>query len=298
MALRNQPYIPLYVQDFMTDEKLMECSASATGVYVRVMCVMHKSKDYGTILLKQNDKQTESTVNNFALKLAKFLPYPTNIILSGLEELINEEVLSIDGDILSQKRMLKDSIISDKRSLAGSKGGQKTTVKNQTFALAKSEANSENESESEYENENEIKDVVEVIPEKVPEKFDFKKSLIIYGFKKELVEEWLKVRKTKKATNTQTTFNKFIREIEKSDKDKDEILELCVSKDWKSFEIEWLSNITQTINNGKSINNTGSGSNSGYQLAKVNPERTLQRYSNDIANGNIPGVYHENISGD
>lgn len=291
MALRNQPYIPLYVQDFMTDEKLMECSASATGVYARIMCVMHKSKDYGTILLKQNDKQTESKVNNFALKLAKFLPYPTSVILAGLEELLSEEVLCIDGDILFQKRMVKDGKISDQRALAGSKGGQKTIAKNQNFAQAKSEANSENE----YESEVEIKDVIEVVLENVPEKFDFKKSLIVYGFRKELVEEWLKVRKTKKATNTQTTFNKFIREIEKSDKDKDEILEICVSKDWKSFEFEWLSNITQTINNGKSINNTGSSSNSGYKLATVDKQRSLQNIAEKFANGNIPGEYNENI---
>ena len=26
MALRNQPYIPLYVQDYLTDEKLSMCS--------------------------------------------------------------------------------------------------------------------------------------------------------------------------------------------------------------------------------------------------------------------------------
>lgn len=293
MALRNQPYIPLYVQDFMTDEKLMECSASATGVYARIMCVMHKSKDYGTILLKQNDKQTESKVDNFALKLAKFLPYPISVILSGLEELLNEEVLCIDGDILFQKRMVKDGKISDKRALAGSKGGQKTIAKNQTFAQAKSEANSENEIESEYVNE--IKDVNEVTPEDIPEIFNFKKSLIIYGFKKELVEEWLKVRKTKRATNTQTTFNKFIREIEKSGKDKNELLELCVSRDWKSFEFEWLTNINQNINNGKSINHTGSGSNSGYKPATVDRQGIIQRTTDNAANGNLPGQYIENI---
>ena len=43
MALRDQPYLPLYVQDFLTDEKLAECSAMATGVYIRLMCIMHKS---------------------------------------------------------------------------------------------------------------------------------------------------------------------------------------------------------------------------------------------------------------
>lgn len=153
MALRNQPYIPLYVQDFMTDEKLMECSAKATGVYIRILCLMHKSKNYGTFLLKQNDKQNESNIINFACKLAKFLPYTLEVIESSLVELVTEEVLNIEGDLLSQKRMIKDGNISDKRALAGSKGGKKTLGKDDGFAQAKSQANSEDENEIENENE-------------------------------------------------------------------------------------------------------------------------------------------------
>ena len=71
MALRDQPYIPLYIQDFLTDEKLIECSAESTGVYIRLMCIMHKSDEYGTILLRQKDKQNSNNCLNFANKLAK-----------------------------------------------------------------------------------------------------------------------------------------------------------------------------------------------------------------------------------
>lgn len=156
MALRNQPYLPLYVQDFLTDEKLMECSASATGVYIRLLCVMHKSENYGTILLKQKDKQNDKQVLNFAYKVAKFLPYDLQTIVSGIEELLSENVLKIDGDYLIQKRMVKDGDISDKRSSAGSKGGKKTTIKHKNFAQANSQANSESESEDDIE----VKDVI------------------------------------------------------------------------------------------------------------------------------------------
>lgn len=152
MALRNQPYIPLYVQDFLTDEKLIECSALATGVYAKTMCVMHKSEVYGTILLKQKDKQKEKQVENFALKLAKFLPWSLDVIIEGLEELLFEGVLFIEGDFLKQKRMIKDGNISDKRAIAGSKGGKKTFGKDGDFAKAKFKANSEYENEDENEN--------------------------------------------------------------------------------------------------------------------------------------------------
>jgi len=151
MALRDQPYLPLYVQDFLTDEKLMECSASATGVYIRLMCIMHKSETYGTILLKQKDKQNSEQILNFAYKVAKFLPYDLPTTVEAIKELLAENVIEIDGDLLIQKRMLKDGRISDKRSLAGAKGGKTTTKKYKYFAKAKNQANAEDE----YDNENE-----------------------------------------------------------------------------------------------------------------------------------------------
>lgn len=146
MARKDKPYLPLYIQDFMTDEKLMECSASATGVYIRIMCVMHKSTQYGTFLLKQKDKQTDKQVLNFASKLGKHLPYDLPVIISGLEELINEGCLIIDGDYLIQKRMMEDGRLSETRSKSGSSGGKKTQskhVKNKKLAKAKLKANSD-----------------------------------------------------------------------------------------------------------------------------------------------------------
>ncbi len=140
MALRDQPYLPLYVQDFLTDEKLMECSAEATGVYIRIMCIMHKSNPYGTILLRQKDQQISDFAAPFASKLAKHLPYSFEVILSALEELLTEEVLVIENNSLIQRRMKRDGEISIKRSLSGSKGGSKTNQK--YFATANSPANS------------------------------------------------------------------------------------------------------------------------------------------------------------
>lgn len=154
MALRNQPYIPLYVQDFMTDEKLIECSAASTGVFIRIMCILHKQDIYGKLLLKQKYKQTTKQISNFACQLATSLPYTFAEIESALNELFAENVLRIDGDFLYQKRMVRDNEISEKRAKAGSSGGKKTTKKfASTFAQSKPQANYENESEVKNENE-------------------------------------------------------------------------------------------------------------------------------------------------
>ena len=148
MALRNQPYIPLYVQDFLTDEKLIECSAEATGVFIRIMCVMHKSEEYGKILLRQKDQQKSSGCLDFATKLARHLPYSVAVIENAIKELIEFDVLQINGTCLSQKRMIKDNKISVARAKAGRKGGFATAKH-----LAKHPANSESENEIESETE-------------------------------------------------------------------------------------------------------------------------------------------------
>lgn len=151
MALRDQPYLPLYVQDYMTDEKLAECSATANGVFIRIMCVMHKSEPYGKILLKQRDKQSTQQIENFAIKLAKHMPFHLNEIISSVKELTDEGVLIIEGDYLVQKRMVIDFELSEKRAKAGRRG---------VFAKAKPKANGQANSiaNSEYENEYENKE--------------------------------------------------------------------------------------------------------------------------------------------
>lgn len=117
MAKRNLPYLKLYVQDFLSDEKLNECSAEATGVYIRLMCIMHKTEEYGTVRLKAKDKHGKP-VADLAKKLSRQMPYDSKTIERSLEELLEEGVLTLEGDLLYQKRMVHDGKISAARSAA------------------------------------------------------------------------------------------------------------------------------------------------------------------------------------
>ncbi len=72
-------------------------------------------------------------------------------------------------------------------------------------------------------------------------KFAFGVSLLNYGFKKELVEEWMVTRKEKKAVNTEAAFNRFIEQVEKSGKPINEILEQICANQWKGFNADWLN---------------------------------------------------------
>lgn len=74
--------------------------------------------------------------------------------------------------------------------------------------------------------------------------FDFRKSLIEYGFKIDLVDDWLKVRKTKKATNTQTAYKSFISEIESRECNINDMLQISVTNSWSGFKHKWVDNLT------------------------------------------------------
>ncbi len=131
MALRDQPYLPLYVQDFLTDEKLNECSAAATGVYIKLLCLMHKHEQYGKIVLREkeichskSDGKTDGKLYCFAMKLAKPLPFDQSTILAALTELLEEDVIQLEGNSLIQKRMVKDNELSIKRSRSGLNGAE------------------------------------------------------------------------------------------------------------------------------------------------------------------------------
>lgn len=74
-------------------------------------------------------------------------------------------------------------------------------------------------------------------------KFNFKNSLLSLGIEKQVVEDWIKVRRTKKATDTETAFNKIKKQIELCDLTANECIKIAVEKDWKGFEKSWLKNL-------------------------------------------------------
>lgn len=72
-----------------------------------------------------------------------------------------------------------------------------------------------------------------------PAKFDFKEALLDYGFEEELVEEWVTIRKAKRGVNTQYAFKSFIREVERTDADKNDLLEILCKKQWVGYNHKW-----------------------------------------------------------
>lgn len=132
MALRDNPYIMLDVNDFMNDEKLRECSAASVGIYIRLLCVLHKSDTYGALLYQQKDLQkakicgykNPNKIQIFVTMLSRQLPETREEIEAALIELSEEGVIKITENRLEQKRMIRDAEISEKRQQARAQRGK------------------------------------------------------------------------------------------------------------------------------------------------------------------------------
>lgn len=103
--------------------------------------------------------------------------------------------------------------------------------------------------------------------------FNFKKSLIDLGVEKEIVSDWLIVRKNKKATNSKTAFEAIKKEIEKSDKNANECIKIAVEHSWSGFKNQWIKN----LENGKIISSNGTS-----QKPKPGKDRIATNFDTDL----------------
>jgi hypothetical protein len=90
---------------------------------------------------------------------------------------------------------------------------------------------------------------------KVQNKFSFRSALLSLGVDSVLVDEWIKVRKAKKAVNTETAFNALKREVEKSGLVANICIKIAVEKSWSGFNAEWINN---TISQKKQVGHEAS----------------------------------------
>ena len=91
-------------------------------------------------------------------------------------------------------------------------------------------------------------------------KFNFKQALLDIGVDENIVDDWLLVRKNKKATNSETAFNAIKKQIELSGVSANDCITLSVEHSWAGFKAEWYnnehSNDATLFNSNNEINTT------------------------------------------
>ena len=154
-----------------------------------------------------------------------------NTFIKTLNELVDFGFIKI---IEKSKNQYSSNIIAlSKFNKADNKALDKAITKHGTKQL-KSTAQSNDSIDIQVYNDTNLQDNKDT-----PSAFSFYYELLKLGADKNLVSDWLKVRKNKKLTNTQTALNKFLKQVEISNYSLNEVLEKCVEKSWGGFESDW-----------------------------------------------------------
>ena len=170
-----------------------------------------------------------------------------------IESLIKDfDLFEVGEDIFSslsiQRRLGKRMEISEKRAKAGRISAEKRKKERRTEHVLKCVEQiptKESKVKESKVKDNKVKDTTNTNTVRV---FNFKKSLLDYGFNELLVDEWLVIRKQKKAINSEFSFNAFIKQIEKAGAEKNEVMRTIAEKQWAGFNHAWMKNTNNNFN--------------------------------------------------
>ena len=134
----------------------------------------------------------------------------------------------------------------ERRAVAGSLGGkQKVANASKCKQELANVADSVSKNKSDSDSKSEVtKDIVAHTPV-----FNFKSELLALGVDKDILNDWMKVRKNKSATNTKSALSLLVSQINKSGLTIDQGVRFANSENWGAFKLSWYQN-KSGVNNG------------------------------------------------
>lgn len=222
---KELPYFKFYAAQWLLGN-ISDEHEKVQGLFIRV-CAIYWDRNC-TITMQELNKKVHKTK------------------LKGLENLgfISEK----DGRVCIRfldEQWIELSGKRAKKQASGAMGGNAKAKNNPSNAKDLPEQTSSN-----IEVEVEVDREVDLLLKKEAKgaRFMFKNKLLELGYDKPVVEDWMKVRKLKKAANTETALNSILSQIEKTGLDKNAVLKIIVEEGWSGFKKSWLDNLKATEN--------------------------------------------------
>ena len=124
-----------------------------------------------------------------------------------------------------------------------------------SFLKKKKQKSASVDFDEEEKNNQPLSDQKETSPQgsAAPPPFNFRQAMLSAGFAADLTEDWLRIRKAKKAVNSERAFKIFLEQVQRTGRDKNEILALVVQKQWKGFEASWVHSAQQSHNSQQPV---------------------------------------------
>ena len=103
------PAFLFYTRDWLSDLSLNNCSIAAQGLWIKLLCIMHEGKPYGTLSINNIPIKKENMCGKTGLMHDKFCQY--------FEELVDNNVVrfDIENQYYYSKRMVKDEYLRQVR---------------------------------------------------------------------------------------------------------------------------------------------------------------------------------------
>ena len=118
---KKQPWFKFHTTDWLGDEKLSCCSLAAQGLWIRMLCFMHKGDPYGHLKLGNLVIQEDKLSVILGVKLDEFQ--------KAFKELKETKVVEKTEDgIWFSRRMVRDHENRLKKAQNGRKGGNPQLV--------------------------------------------------------------------------------------------------------------------------------------------------------------------------
>ena len=247
--------------DIFSDIKIRKLiknhSGRALSVYICVLAFIYRNgyyvlndEDFGFIVSEQTGDKVEfiEAVLDYCVKVGLFSAemFEQGVYTSkGVQERYlamckasRRNIVFSEYTLISSEEM---GINSEEIAINSEKTPIKKSKVNISF-LEKKKQKSTRTDFNEEENNQPLSDQKETSPPvaPAPPPFNFRKAMLSEGFTPELVDEWLKIRKAKKAVNTERAFKTFIEQVRKTNQDINTVLSIIVQKQWKGFEADWL----------------------------------------------------------
>jgi len=217
----KRPAFQFYPADWRKDPALSSCSLSARGLWIELMCIAHESEQYGHL-----------SINGIPMsipQLARLVGESPAVVVKLLTELDGAGVFSrTDSGCIFSRRMVKDERIRNARAEAGRLGGNPNLLNqkdNQIDNHDAKQASKRKLTPSSSSSSSSSKSNTTPPPDGVDET---------------VWQDFLKLRKAKKAPVTETAIDGIRREADKAGMTLADALAMCCKRGWQGFDADWV----------------------------------------------------------
>ena len=214
----KRPSFQFYPSDWLRDTALRSCSTGARGLWIDMICYMHEGNPYG--YLKVGNKVIHP------INLARMVGLTLDEVNGYLDELKEAGVYDIDEDgSICSRRMIRDENLRKIRAEGGKLGGNPKLKDNNKVNHEDKQNTTPSSSSSSSSSIKEKKATSVACPSDVNE---------------QVWNDWLQLRKSKKASVTQTVINGARKEAEKAELTLEGFLEIWCLRGSQGLEASWI----------------------------------------------------------